>query len=141
MSVRPFLVSVLLILALPSPARASQAFSLSGKGVAVTARNYGLFIPGVMLYVNQRGLEKTASVRGEATTQNEPQPARWASRYGSVTLAQFGREAPAGGINEAGLVVEGLGLHEVAAQLPQDARPFVSELEWVQRQLDLHATV
>jgi choloylglycine hydrolase len=86
-----------------------------------------------MLVVNKRGVSKVAFVEPPNS------PARWTSRYGSLTFNQFGREFPSGGMNEAGLVIELMWLD--AAKYPKpDSRPAVGVLEWIQYQLDNFAT-
>jgi penicillin V acylase-like amidase (Ntn superfamily) len=52
-----------------------------------------------------------------ATVGESPNPAKWVSRYGSVTFNQYGCENPTGGMNEAGLVVEQMWLDESAYQI------------------------
>jgi len=64
----------------------------------------------------------------------------WHSKYGSITFNQNGREFPYGGMNEAGLVVEQMMLGE--SKYPaQDARSGLTELQWIQYQLDVSASV
>lgn len=88
-----------------------------------------------MLVVNKRNLRKEALIlRGKA------RPARWTSRYGSVTFNQHGREFPLGGINEKGLAIEVMWLPETDYGYPGE-RPALNELQWVQFQLDHFATV
>jgi choloylglycine hydrolase len=83
---------------------------------------------------NKRGIEKTAFVL------TSEKPARWTSKYGSVTFNQFGREMPYGGINETGLVVEQMMLME--SKYPDaDERPAINMLQWIQYQLDTCQTV
>lgn len=53
-----------------------------------------------MLFVNKRNVQK------EALMITEGEPLRWASRFGSISFNQHGRDFPLGGMNEAGLVVE-----------------------------------
>jgi choloylglycine hydrolase len=62
------------------------------------------------------------------------------SRHASVTFNQYGREFPAGGMNDAGLVVEVMWLDSSAYE-PRDDRPTLNELQWIQYQLDNFATV
>jgi choloylglycine hydrolase len=85
-----------------------------------------------LVMVNKRGVTKTAA------TQDIP--AQWISQYGSITFNQYGRELPLGGMNEAGLVIEVMWLEETVYPQP-DARNAVSDLQWVQYQLDNAATV
>jgi penicillin V acylase-like amidase (Ntn superfamily) len=67
-------------------------------------------------------------------------PAKWISRYGSVTFNQYGRDNATGGMNEAGLVVEIMWLDETTYP-KADPRPVIGALEWVQYQLDTASTV
>jgi hypothetical protein len=67
-------------------------------------------------------------------------PASWTSKYGSITFNQFGKEFPSGGINEKGLVVEKLFLPNSVYPKFKDS-PSISDLEWIQYQLDNFATV
>jgi choloylglycine hydrolase len=64
----------------------------------------------------------------------------WHSKYGSITFNQNGREFPYGGMNEAGLVVEQMMLGETKYPA-QDERYGLTELQWIQYQLDVSATV
>ena len=84
------------------------------------------------MIVNKRDVTKTAIL--------DERPATWTSKYGSVTFNQYGREFPCGGINEAGLVVEVMWLE--AAEYPApDSRFGLTNLQWIQYQLDNHSTV
>jgi hypothetical protein len=84
--------------------------------------------------VNKRGVRKEALVLSPGDA-----PARWTSRFASLTFNQYGRELPNGGINAGGLVVEVLMLPE--SRFPRrDGRPAVTELGLVQYLLDLAAT-
>lgn len=67
-------------------------------------------------------------------------PASWTSKYGSITFNQFGKEFPSGGINEKGLVVEKVFLPNSVYPIYKDS-PIISDLEWIQYQLDNFATV
>ena len=87
-----------------------------------------------LIFVNKRGVEKTAMA------ESSPNPAKWISKYGSVTFNQYGRENPSGGMNETGLVIELMWLDDT--QYPRtDERPTVGTLEWIQYQFDNSATV
>jgi len=69
------------------------------KGRVLFGRNYDWNFGDGLIFVNKRGVAKTSS------GSESPNPAKWISRYGSVTFNQYGRENPTGGMNEAGLVV------------------------------------
>jgi choloylglycine hydrolase len=120
------------------PALACTSFLLRGGAGGtgrVMAKSYDWGFGHGRLLLNPRGVAKQA-----LSTRPGGNPARWESRYASVTFTQFGREVPLGGMNEAGLMVEVLWLE--ASQYPRpDARPTVNELQWIQMQLDRHATV
>jgi choloylglycine hydrolase len=85
-----------------------------------------------LIVVNKRGVAKSAL--------SESNPAKWVSKYGSMTFNQYGRELPLGGMNEAGLVIECMALLETEYPQP-DARPEMPELQWIQYHLDTAATV
>ena len=109
-------------------------FVLEGGGKIYFGRNLDWDWESGMVVVNPRGVQKTALVMpGHA-------PAKWKSKYGSVTFNQFGDEVPFGGMNEAGLVVDNMWLDET--QYPTaDSRPEINMLQWVQYQLDTCRTV
>ncbi|NOU38913.1 MAG: DUF2141 domain-containing protein [Ferruginibacter sp.] len=65
--------------------------------------------------------------------------ANWTSEYGSITFNQIGKEFPYGGINEKGLVVEQLWMSESIYQ--ENNNQTISELEWIQYQLDKYSTI
>jgi len=108
-------------------------FCLKGGGRIVVGKNYDWMIESGMLVTNMRNMAKTALV------EEGERPARWVSKYGSITFNQYGREFPNGGMNEAGLVVEVM-VSKVEYPAP-DERPTMESLSWVQYQLDNHRTV
>jgi choloylglycine hydrolase len=120
-------------LGLTPPADACTTFCLRDDGRILFGKNYDWHVGDGLLVVNQRGLARTAGVEGD-------KPASWVSRYGSVTFNQYGRDFPSGGMNEAGLVIELMWLEGVRYPAP-DARPAVDVLQWIQYNLDRHATV
>jgi choloylglycine hydrolase len=109
-------------------------FVLEGNGHIYFGRNFDWFSEAGLVVINQRNIHKTAFVTPGNT------PAQWTSRYGSVTFNPIGQEMPAGGMNEAGLVVENMWLDESRCPAP-DSRPAVNVLEWIQYQLDNCRTV
>ncbi|MGI8470371.1 MAG: linear amide C-N hydrolase [Pyrinomonadaceae bacterium] len=109
-------------------------FCLKSKGEMLFGRNYDWAIGDGLVMVNKRGVQKVSMAAGDGN------PAKWISKYGSVTFNQYGRENPMGGMNEAGLVIEIMWLDET--QYPKaDSRPAIDVLEWIQRNLDTAATV
>lgn len=104
-------------------------------GQPVVGKSYDWNQDAGLLTINPRGLEKKALVL-KATDK----PATWTSKYGSLTFNQYGIEFPNGGLNERGLTIEIMWLD--SSQCPAaDDRPVVNELQWIQRGLDLFATV
>lgn len=117
-----------------SPAVGCTAFVLRHGGRVLVGKNLDWFLGDGVVLANPRGVKKEGCVAdGEA-------PASWVSRHASLTFNQLGREFPLGGMNEAGLVVEELS-YGPARYPPADGRPALSELQWIQYQLDTHATV
>ncbi|MCP4231671.1 MAG: linear amide C-N hydrolase [bacterium] len=128
-------LSTLLLIAvlLPHGLYACTTFCLdNGDDAPVFGRNYDWMVGDGLVMVNKSGVDKIAAFV-EA-------PAVWTSEYGSVTFNQYGRELPCGGMNEAGLVVEVMWLSETVYP-PPDERSAISELQWVQYQLDNYSTV
>jgi choloylglycine hydrolase len=113
-------------------ADACSTFCVESQDGPVFGKNYDWGVDVGLVMVNKRGVEKRSMTRAN--------PARWRSRYGSVTFNQYGREFPNGGMNEAGLVVELMWLDSTEYPEP-DQRASVTTLEWVQYQLDNAATV
>ena len=113
---------------------ACTTFCLKHHGEILFGKNYDWMVGDGLILVNKRGVEKSA------VSDGRPNPARWVSKYGSVTFNQYGRENPSGGMNEAGLVIE-LMWHAEAQYPKSDARPNVGTLEWIQYQLDSSRTV
>lgn len=130
----PFLAALGILASLTAPAEACTTFCLRDGGRILFGKNYDWQVEDGLLVVNQRGLARTAAdIAGD-------KPASWVSRYGSVTFNQYGRDFPSGGMNEAGLVIELMWLDGVRYPTP-DRRPAVDVLQWIQYNLDRHATV
>ncbi|PLX17460.1 MAG: hypothetical protein C0597_06995 [Marinilabiliales bacterium] len=83
------------------------------------------------IFINPHGINKTAYF--SSTCQETP--AKWTSKYGSITFNQISKDIPHGGMNEAGLVVEHLFLGETQYE-PKDSRPALISHQWVQYMLD-----
>ncbi len=126
---------VLLNLFIPVKANACSTFVLKDKsGKLVFGRNFDYPIGQAYITENQRNVTKTSLVQSGQNTFE------WTSKYGSVSFNQFGAEFPYGGINEAGLVIEQMWLSET--KYPKaDGRFALSELQWIQYQLDMSASV
>ncbi len=120
----------------PSHLHPCTTFCFKSNGEWIFGRNYDYDSESGLVIVNKRGVVKTALPSSGA----EGQPAKWVSKYGSITFNQFGRELPLGGMNESGLVIELMWLTQT--EYPKsDQRPMLRELQWIQYQLDTAATV
>jgi penicillin V acylase-like amidase (Ntn superfamily) len=113
-------------------AHACTTFCVRGPDGLVFGRNYDYFFGEALVLVNPRGVEKVSLM--------ERAPARWTSKYGSVTFSMFGKDNPAGGVNERGLVIEVMELEDTRYPEP-DSRPALRALEWIQYGLDNYASV
>ncbi|MCP5051487.1 MAG: linear amide C-N hydrolase [bacterium] len=132
-NLKPILfTAIVLFFLLPGQSPACSTFCFRDGGEWVFGRNYDWETGHCLIIVNKRGIVKTAL--------RDRNPAKWESKYGSVTFNQYGREFPLGGINEAGLVVECMWLSAAKYGQP-DSRATVEELQWIQYQLDNCATV
>lgn len=84
--------------------------------------------------INKRNVSKTAYMPWD------DKPASWTSKFGSITFNAFGKDWPFCGMNEAGLVVAQMWVDDI--QYPEmDNRPALSELHWMQYQLDNSETI
>ena len=115
-----------------TPAGACSAFLLKNGHLLVVGRNYDWHLEDALVMVNKRDIQKKAL--------SFDNPARWVSKYGSVTINQYGRELPCDGMNERGLMIALLWLDETRYSEP-DERPSVNNAQWAQYQLDTAATV
>src|SRR5712691_622018 len=115
-----------------TPVLSCTTVCLLDKQKAVVAYNYDFHPPEGLVLVNKRDTKKMSSLRRQGAT--------WTARYGSVTFNQFGRDNPMTGINEKGLMVSQMWLDETRYP-PADTRPVIGILEWIQYNLDRHASV
>ena len=114
------------------PVLSCTTICLLEKENAVVAYNYDFHSPDGLVLVNKRGTRKVSSIRNQGAT--------WTATYGSVTFNQFGRDNPMTGINEKGLVMMQMWLDDTRYP-PADDRPAIGLLEWIQYNLDRHASV
>jgi choloylglycine hydrolase len=119
-------------LAFASHANACSTFLLDTGEELVFGQNYDWLVPDGMLFVNKRDVQKFSDA--------QKNPATWTSRYASITANQYGREMPTGGMNEVGLTIGLMWLADTRYESPDD-RHDISNLMWIQYQLDNHATV
>jgi penicillin V acylase-like amidase (Ntn superfamily) len=106
----------------------------SGSGEIAFGRNFDFPVGMGHIHINQRGKVKTAFIAPPE------KPFEWVAKYGSISFNQIGREFPYGGMNEAGLVIEQMWLQQ-AVYPEADDRFGLTELQWIQYQLDNSATV
>lgn len=117
-----------------SSSNACTTFCLIDSNDIAFGRNFDFDIGNGFIVTNRRNLEKTAFLSPNET------PAKWISKYGSITFNQVGMEFPYGGMNEKGLVVAQMWLNSTTYP-EKDKRYAVGELQWIQFQLDNSATV
>ncbi len=129
-------IGLLILGLLPDAGYSCTTFRIDHDNQYYFGRNFDWMIGDALLIVNKRGVAKTAIL----FPGDKARPASWTSRYGSVTFNHYGRGFSTGGMNEAGLVVETMGLLD--SEYPAgDARPGLKSMQWRQYQLDNHATV
>ncbi len=130
-------VFFILIVTIMRPIHACSVFVLDDGKRPYYGSNFDWHSGTGYVVVNQRGLVKT----GLPLPDDPGQPLQWRSTYGSVTFVQYGRGVPKGGINEAGLVIEGLLMTDTRYP-PPDERPYIGSTSlFKQYVLDTCATV
>jgi len=122
------------LVAVPNTALPCTTFLLNQDG-PVVGKSYDWSLHDGLVLINKRNVKKVA-----ITFETAQVSAEWISKYQSVTFNQYGRELPNSGMNEKGLVVEVMWL-DSSIDEPTDSRPTVNELQWLQRSLDLYASV
>lgn len=95
-----------------------------GKNYDVPSPCYGL------VFWNPAGIEKKALIKPPE------KPVVWVAKYGSITFNQVGRDFPASGMNEEGLVVEQTTLWNTIYP-DMDNRKAIKELQLIQYLLDV----
>ena len=121
-------------------AAACSAFVLAAGDEVVCGKNLDWDPFPARVLVNPRGVARTILPwRGWWPEPSLRAADAWTSRFGSVTVTAYGQGFIAGGMNEAGLVVNQAAF--VADYAPDDGRPGVSCQQWLQYQLDNFATV
>ena len=130
-----FTCLLLLVALLPRDLHPCTTFCLKDKkGNTFFGRNFDFSTGLGQVHINQRNLQKTS------LASPPEKPFTWVSKYGSISFNQNGREFPYGGMNEAGLVIEQM-MHYDAKYPGQDNRYGLQELQWIQYQLDVSASV
>lgn len=97
-------------------------------------KNFDSIVNTGMLFTNKRGLIKVSAVFPP------DRPLEWVSAYGSITFSQSGKEYPASGMNERGLVVEQTTLRS-SVYPDYEGKPVAGILEITQYLLDTCGTV
>ncbi len=134
---------LLALVSMQFKASACTTFQLNHDGQIFVGKNYDWMVEDGLIIVNKRGVSKTA-MRSTVDNTGLGTPAKWTLKYGSVTFTQYGRELGPGGMNEAGLVVESMGLFRNTPnrKYPDpDERVSILVMQWRQYQLDNFATV
>jgi len=129
------------ILTVP-PVESCSTFMLSRDDCLIVGHNLDqeFYTPG-MIHINRQGENKRSVSSFELSLTDVTTPIlEWTSKYGSVTFSLLGRGLPDGGMNEAGLVVNEMGLGE--SEFPfSDTLPTMLVHQWIQYQLDMFADV
>ena len=102
-------------------------------GQKILAKNFDWSSGQGYILKNNRGQKKFAYGFRNSNV------AAWTSKFGSITFNQIGKEFPYGGMNEKGLVIEQLWLSNTEYQNNNNKE--ISELEWIQYQLDNFSTI
>lgn len=119
---------------LTSPAWACSTFALAKGRQLVVGNNDDWFCNVAYLVVNKRGVTK------QAFLPSAGKRLEWTSKYGSLTVNFEGVGIPAGGMNEAGLVIDESWPGPNRYPAPDDRAP-IDEMQWIQYQLDNSASV
>lgn len=117
------------------PSQACSSFASTSPNFRLMAKSYDFQLSHGIALINKRNMRKTALVSpGERA-------AEWTSKYGSLTYTQFGRDFPLSGVNEKGLAIEILWDFSTNGPSNTGSLPVVNEVQWIQYQLDMSATV
>ncbi len=134
MKARLLTTLVALVMMQTSSLLACTTFVLENENQIVYGRNFDFDIGTGFVVNNQKGIEKYSLLSSEKNAMT------WISKYGSITFNQLGKEFPYGGMNEMGLVIAQMYLSE-AKYSEIDDRKAITQLQWIQYQLDMSATV
>ena len=125
-------IILLLLILIYQYSNACSAFFFNSEN-KILAKNFDWSSGQGYLIKNIRGQQKFAyGFRGGNV-------AKWISKFGSITFNQIGKEFPYGGMNEKGLVIEQLWLSN--SEYQENKNDIISELEWIQYQLDNYSSV
>jgi choloylglycine hydrolase len=96
-------------------------------------------VPG-LIFINKRGILKHGRSFSELVSKTNENPSNviWISRYGSITMNNFGKDFADGGINEAGLYIWEM---NEETDYPQNKKlPRLMHMNWMQYVLDNYST-
>jgi penicillin V acylase-like amidase (Ntn superfamily) len=131
---RIVLITVLVLLLAQGKIFPCSTFCLKDGNGLVVGFNFDWYSSHGFVVTNNKGIKKTAFMPFQDV------PVKWISKYGSITFNVFGKEFPMAGMNEVGLVITIMWLDETKYQ-EIDKRYAITELQWVQYQLDNSATI
>lgn len=129
------IISFIIFLVFPLEIKACSAFMCKAENGVYLAKNFDWQHSHGYLVKNNKGVLK------HAYNFKDVEGVSWVSKYGSITFNQIGKEFPFGGMNQEGLVVEQLWNTDHCEYEVFKNTPFISELEWIQYQLDNYKTV
>jgi penicillin V acylase-like amidase (Ntn superfamily) len=124
------LVLIAILILQPRQSLACSVFAASDS--RHVAANYDWTERGGLAFVGQSGVKKIAWPAQDGSYS-------WLSRFATITTSQWGRDFPVQGMNAAGLV--GFALNAPAVYPTSQDKPHVSELQWLQVQLDSYQTI
>lgn len=136
------LLLILLCAIIPAELTACSTFQFQKGNNLLFGHNLnepGMEVPG-FIFINKRGIFKQGRSFSELVTKEgkNPSSVRWISRYGSVTMNNFGKDFIDGGINEAGLYIWEM---NEDADYPQNKKlPRLMHMNWMQYVLDNYAS-
>src|SRR3989449_4947632 len=128
----PMLASLGIAVIAATPVLSCTTVCLLEKEKAVVAYNYDFHPPEGLVLVNKRDTKKMSALRRQGAT--------WTARYGSVTFNQFGRDNPMTARNRKSPMPPEVWRADTGFP-PADSRPAIGILEWIQYNLDRHASV
>ena len=118
---------------------ACTIFLLQNPQQTLVAHSFDWNIGEGQIVINKRGQKKTAML----AFLGQNKPARWTSRYGSLTIGWVGQDLPTIGVNERGMLVASLLLEATRYAKPDPAytHSSISQGQIKQYLLDTCATV
>jgi hypothetical protein len=123
-----FFISVVSLLGMHAQSMACSAFFARSAMGQFVGKNFDWYVGDGLLSVNPQGAKR------EPLFSSTQGPRSWKARYGSLSFSPIGPGLPISGMNEAGLVVEGLQHTDFdERQIPTAG---LTTLEWAQYLLD-----